>query len=305
MSTEGFTLGDNFRICFVAADSFGARSMATFITTPSLRIFIDPSVALGPKRYGLPPHRLELEAKERFWLRIEDLIKKADVIVITHYHYDHYNPRRADLLSGKRIFIKDPVRFINKSQRGRSSLFLEDLSKLGIGWEVADGKEFSLGDVTLRFSQPYPHGATDKLGYVLGVSVEYDGKKFLFTSDVQGPCRDEHVSFILKENPDMVYCDGPMTYMIGYAYSKKLLEISIMNLIRILKETDISHLVIDHHLTRDRFYMSKIDPVFETAASMSKSVLSAAKAMGREDIPLEAMRREIYRGDVDLSLSEL
>ena len=40
----------------VASDSMGTRSMATYVETKDVKIFIDPGVALGPSRYGLPPH---------------------------------------------------------------------------------------------------------------------------------------------------------------------------------------------------------------------------------------------------------
>ena len=39
----------------LAADSLGARSMATLVATPDVTILLDPSVRLGPYRYDLPP----------------------------------------------------------------------------------------------------------------------------------------------------------------------------------------------------------------------------------------------------------
>ena len=48
----------------LAFDSFGARSMCTLVETRDIKIVIDPSVALAPKRYGLPPHEMELRKKE-------------------------------------------------------------------------------------------------------------------------------------------------------------------------------------------------------------------------------------------------
>jgi predicted metallo-beta-lactamase superfamily hydrolase len=44
------------RIVPLAFDSFGVRSMSTFVETDDLRILIDPGVALAPIRYGLEPH---------------------------------------------------------------------------------------------------------------------------------------------------------------------------------------------------------------------------------------------------------
>jgi len=45
----------------LAFDSLGTRSMATVVETGSGRILIDPGAALGPRRYGLPPHPIEKE----------------------------------------------------------------------------------------------------------------------------------------------------------------------------------------------------------------------------------------------------
>ena len=50
------------KIIPIASDSLGVRSMATYVETKDCKILIDPSAALGPKRYGLPPHNKELEA---------------------------------------------------------------------------------------------------------------------------------------------------------------------------------------------------------------------------------------------------
>ena len=56
-----FTTGKSMKIIPISSDSLGVRSMATYIETKDCKILIDPSAALGPKRYGLPPHQKELE----------------------------------------------------------------------------------------------------------------------------------------------------------------------------------------------------------------------------------------------------
>jgi len=45
----------------IASDSLGVRSMAAYVETKDCKILIDPSAALGPKRYGLSPHEKEHE----------------------------------------------------------------------------------------------------------------------------------------------------------------------------------------------------------------------------------------------------
>ena len=49
----------------IASDSLGVRSLATYVETRDVKILIDPSAALGPSRYGLPPHPHEISALEK------------------------------------------------------------------------------------------------------------------------------------------------------------------------------------------------------------------------------------------------
>ena len=73
------------KITPLAADSLGARSMATLVETPDVRILIDPSVRLGPYRYDLPPHETEEERQRTLWRSIRDAAKRADVLTVSHY----------------------------------------------------------------------------------------------------------------------------------------------------------------------------------------------------------------------------
>ncbi|HDJ38475.1 MAG TPA: MBL fold metallo-hydrolase, partial [Methanosarcinales archaeon] len=85
----------------LAFDSFGARSMATVIETDDLSILIDPGVALGPSRHRLPPHPLEIKRERELWQDINDHAARADVLVVSHYHYDHHNPEEPMLYGDK------------------------------------------------------------------------------------------------------------------------------------------------------------------------------------------------------------
>ncbi len=108
-------------------DSLGVRSMATYVETDDLKILIDPAVALGPKRYGLPPHPLEIKRMHETWDDVRKYAAKSDVLIITNYHYDHHNPDEPDLYKDKIVYLKDPLRNINRSQSARASYFLGKL----------------------------------------------------------------------------------------------------------------------------------------------------------------------------------
>jgi len=73
-------------------ESLGARSQATLVETKDVRVLIDPAVSLAPRRFGLPPHQLEVDALTEIAKRITEVAKDVDVIVVTHYHYDHHDP---------------------------------------------------------------------------------------------------------------------------------------------------------------------------------------------------------------------
>ncbi len=106
----------------MASDSLGVRSMATYVETKDCKILIDPSAALGPKRYGLPPAEQEIAALEKIKNEIAKTAKQCDILTISHYHYDHYDPS-ADFYKGKKVFAKDINKNINKFQQKRVKLW--------------------------------------------------------------------------------------------------------------------------------------------------------------------------------------
>ena len=110
------------------SDSLGAKSSCTFIETPDIKILIDPGAAIMQPSFPAPV------TKKMQWLRkaksaIRKASKKADLIVISHYHYDHFTDFDKHLYNGKRLFLKNPNEYINYSQRKRSENFLQSICK--------------------------------------------------------------------------------------------------------------------------------------------------------------------------------
>ena len=106
---------------------------------------------------------------------------------------------------------------------------------------------------------------------------------------------EEQVEFVLKEAPDIVFIDGPMTYMLGFRYSKRSLELSVENLKRIVDVTPT--VVIDHHFLRDLNYKERIAEVYEYASERNATVSTAAEFAGRKIEMLEARRKELYAAE--------
>lgn len=268
--------------------------MATFVETDDSKILIDPGVSLAPLRYGLEPHPMEWQRLDETWTLIKEYAEDSEVLIVTHYHYDHHDPDYPELYGGKTVFIKHPAQNINRSQKERAFLFLEAIKGLPKKLETADGKSFQLGKTFISFSKAVCHGTNPRLGYVTEVSIKSNGEKFLHTSDVEGPSLEDQTSFILEEKPDILFVDGPMTYMLGYRYSFKSLEISNKNLVRALNETSLHTMVLDHHFLRDLNYKMRIKPLYEEAEKRGVKVITAAEFSGKKIEMLEALRKELY-----------
>lgn len=278
----------------LAFDSFGVRSMATFVETDDIAVLIDPSVSLAPSRYSLPPHPVEEQRMSETWDAIEEHASQSDVLVVTHYHYDHHDPAEPEIYYDKIVYLKHPKVKINRSQAERASYFLDKLKEIPESVDTADGKEFKHGSTIIKFSPPVYHGTNPKLGYVVEVSISCGGEKVVFTSDVEGPSVDDQVEFIIQENPDLLILDGPMTYMLGFRYSRKSLALAIENMNRIIKETSVKSILVEHHFMRDLKYKERIARVYESAAEKTVKVITAAEYLGREVELLEARRKELY-----------
>ena len=274
----------------------GTRSMATYIETKDLKVFIDPGVALGPSRYGLPPHPLEFKRLDEHWEEIVRYARKAEVLIVTHYHYDHHSPwEDLDIYEGKTVLVKHPKEKINLSQRGRASFFLEAIKDFPKKLDYCDGKEYVFGETKIKFSKPVFHGTNPRLGFVVEVLVEDGEEKFLFTSDVEGPSVKDQIEFIVENKPNIVYLDGPMTYMLGYRFSYKSLEESVKGILKIVEECPIKSLLVDHHLLRDLEWAKRIAQPIKRAEEKKVKIETAAEFAGKPLEMLEAHRRDLYR----------
>ncbi len=284
------------RVRLLSFDSMGVRSMCTVVETGDAKIMIDPGAALGPRRYGLKPHPIELERLRICKALIAEEAADSDLIIITHYHYDHF-PRPSDdieWLRGKRILLKDPMNMINWSQRRRAAYFLERLRKVEARPEVADAGGMRIGRSRIRFSKPVEHGNDSRLGYVLQVLIADRGEKLLHSSDVEGFVSGDQVRFVRESKPDILICDGPMTYMLGNKFGEEDLENSLRNLASLVKAGFLSDLIIDHHLLRDLEWRARIRPLLDLAEGYGVKVSTAARFMGLEELLLEANRRKLY-----------
>ncbi len=280
----------------ISFDSFSTRSMATFIKT-DINLFIDPSIAIAPKRYSLPPSKLELNSLEEGKKKILELYKQANVFIITHYHWDHCpNPKEKhfEVFKSKSLFlIKNFNENINKSQQIRAKTVIEKAKKINpfFHFQFADNKEFYFEKTYLNFSPALWHGVTNTpLGKVLAVEVSYKNDSLVFASDIQGILNEETKEWLIKTNPKILILSGPATY--HHKWNKKLTDISNKNLIDFIEKTDVKEIIIDHHLSRDLNFKEKLEDVYKFGGQFGVKILTAAEFLGMKNLQLEAHRKE-------------
>ena len=296
----------NIKVTPIAFESLGVRSMCTLVKTPDISILIDPGVSLG-QRYGLLPHPEEYRALIEARGRVVEASGEADVLAISHYHFDHYTPLglvdyvwmwsdvegSEKIYYGKKVLVKSIRHAINFSQRRRGWIFERMLLKIAGKVEVADGASFNYGGTKLSFSKPVFHGEEDTaLGWVLMITLECGGEKLLYAPDVQGPVSSRTLSMILSERPGMVIMGGPPLYLARFKVDEVGVKKGLENMVKIAESTPLT--ILEHHLLRDGGWREFSKPVFEAACRSKNKVQTAAEYLGKKDNLLEFKRRELY-----------
>ncbi|WP_456475541.1 MBL fold metallo-hydrolase [Candidatus Pyrohabitans sp.] len=339
-------------------DSLGAKSSCTLVKTPDISVLIDPGIAV--MHPGFPAGEEEkIRWAQEGRRAIKRAVNEARVVVISHYHYDHYFPDDMKVYENKLLLAKNPNEYINDSQRRRAESFysrvcehfggvelsaflrspeareyadpLEELPramhrdfgsysqrrrqllKQGMSllkrrrdkWSSTpgiqelkfsalevrypEGREMRFGDTRLRFTRPLFHGIEfSRLGWVFATVVEHGGEKFIHSSDVNGPIIEDYAEWLIRENPDILVLDGPMTYMLGYMLNRINLNRAIENVLRIIRESDTELIIYDHHLPRDARFKQNTQKIWDAAEKYDKRILTAAEFLGITPRVLEA-----------------
>lgn len=290
----------------VAFESMGVRSMCCLVETPDLSVLFDAGVSLG-QRFSLAPHPLEYMALADARKRIRELAKKADIVTVSHYHFDHFTPPfRSDtvwtwsskeeaeaIYGGKRILAKDARENINYSQRKRGWIFRNLVGPIAKSIEEADGKTFKIGGTELKFSPPLSHGEEgSELGYVLTVTFKNEGETVTIAPDVQGPISDDALYYLERCESDILVLGGPPTYLAQSKLQEAAFERGFRNMSKLVSKMQLT--IVDHHLLRDAEWRQKASEVFLVAKMSSKKVQTAAEYLGLNDNLLEALRKNLY-----------
>jgi len=194
-------------------DSLGAKCSSILIETPDVSILVDPGAAgLQP---GFPLSSVEKASlRERAFERILRYGASSDIVIITHYHYDHHvHPSRLeemiDLFKGKTLLVKDPNQWINKSQKKRAFVFLSKLYRMLGGNEPTDNLLKS-PKFTMRKDPFEEHPKTTALwqraeGKKLMV---YEAKKRWFNRIVESWRQEKWMKEFKVEDTEVRFADG-------------------------------------------------------------------------------------------------
>jgi len=292
----------------LAAESLGVRSMCTYVETPDVKILLDAGVSLGPSRFGLAPHPEEFKAIEFCRRKIAEAAEKAEIVTLSHYHFDHHTPSYEDWLcnwteatetarqvyEGKMVLIKNPREKINFSQRRRGWMFQKTGGKYAAKLEVADGKSFIFGKSTkVRFSETVFHGSENSvLGWVLMTTIQYQDEKFLYAPDVQGPMCSYTLELILREKPQILMIGGPPLYLAGFRVKEESIQKGLKNLEKIVETVPLT--ILEHHVLRDKDWREKTKNVFEKTRECGHIIVTAAEFLGEKNVLLEAVRKQLF-----------
>jgi len=260
-------------------DSRGVRSAATFISTANLNILIDPGIGLKDKHYGLEPCQSEIIRFNECLDKIKQKAEKAHIIILSHFHKNHCLDD-INLYKQKKLLIKDYTHKIDKRQKETAELFVEKIIPVA-EIEIADGKEFKFGDIKITFSKPILHHTY--WGYVLQISIADEIEKFLFATDTQGTYETDEMDFILKEDASLILCDLP----------QRPSEETLTGLAKIITNTKLKKLIIDHHIVRDTRFKNYLGGIYLLAEEWNVSIMTGAEYLGLPVELLEANRKSL------------
>jgi predicted metallo-beta-lactamase superfamily hydrolase len=157
----------------------------------------------------------------------------------------------------------------------------------------ADGKKYSFGKTELRFSEAVPHGSEDHLlGWVIMVTVDCLGERFMHAPDVQGPMAQHTAQLIIAEKPDLLMLGGPPFYLSGIKVSEAHLQRAVENLATIVKYVPVT--LLEHHFLRDDQWQKYLEIIRSAADGVGGKVMTAANYLGKENVFLEARRKQLY-----------
>ncbi|MGQ9708528.1 MAG: hypothetical protein ACUVUR_06605, partial [bacterium] len=282
--------GPNLRLEPVAFDSFGVKGMCTRIKTPDLTITIDPGVSAQTEHFPLPQKLLQ-QLLTRYEAAVIESCARSEVIVISHYHLDHFMPRRECRVYGGKILFAKALDDLPQKQQETAKRFFKTIDGLPKEIVWADSRRFKFKKTEIGFSEPIWHGKAEaEPGRVIMTTIRRGREKVLVTSDIAGPADPKTAEQICAQAPDAAVIDGYPSFLMSSPETDLEFIKSIINLCRILTLPGLKTLVFDHHIARDYRYPALFKIVYEKAASLKKRFGTAAEMVGEKSTVLEGLK---------------
>ncbi len=237
------------------------------------REFIDGVLKLEGRRLSNyliePPKNLIIEDPV---IRLSEALSKD---------FGGYEGRRKELLKkGLDWFIKLINNLWSKKPWISEGITLSNGSVILWG----DGRSFTFDNVRIRILDPWFHGVEyDRTGWVTPVIVRVGSIKVFYSSDVMGPIIEDYASYIARLKPDIVFLDGPPTYLFPYMLNRINLRRAIDNAITIVKSKP-KLIIYDHHLLREWRWRERVKEVFEEATKEDVRIMTVAECLGRKPL---------------------
>lgn len=287
----------SFNITPLAAESMGTRSMATFVECGKINVLIDPGASLAGRRFNLPPHSLEKWRLQKHLDRIQLFAKSAQVIIITCFHSDHFSEDLKGIYKNKLIFIQNPNSKLHVTRRKAAFHFLKTIKGIPRDIVYMDNRTFEMGQLRLVFSNPMQSNNEEKGDSVISVILQQNNASFWYSSNIEGLYKPEHLNWALHYSPTFFYLDGPNTYRRGHIHKSNHLSIFFSQMKNLFEQAPLKTGIIDHHMTRDKDWRKKIQPVFEMAGINKIKLHTAADYRGEKTDLLEARRQQLYEDE--------
>lgn len=279
----------------ISADSLGIRSFCVLVDFNKVKILIDPSAALAPRRYGLKPTDLEKNALNFYLNKIKEISKICNLIVVTHYHWDHvihYKKQEFyEIYKNKIVILKD-YKEMHIRAKIRGKKVEEKIKEYAKEIYFYSDKSFEFENVYIELKNFWHTIENSKVGKVNVVYLENE-KSIIYFSD---NCLFDSLQYAIEKNPDFAILDGFPTYQVGKIYEENQFLKFKENLKKFIEKTKVKEIILDHHLVRDLNYQQKILDLIEFSISHGVKIFTCAEYLGLRNLLLEALRKFIYSG---------
>jgi hypothetical protein len=229
--------------------------------------------------------------------RIRLFGESAQAVIVTSFHPFHLDTGYTRLYKNKRLLIKNPNQFITAEQRNPAFSFLKKIRGIPAEIIYADNRELRFSEVRIVFSKPLSRGKGNSIDTFLMTAFITDHHTFVFSSHTEGLDIPEACEFIISQDPEILYLDGPDFLNQEGTSPDKTADLFVKQCINVLETTRVVRLILDHHPVRDPAWRKRIDPLLSFANNRGIEIRTAAESRGEANHFLEARRKELYETD--------